>query len=283
MYTALFILLLTTSLAWDYPDTQWGNESAVCASGSAQSPIRLDQENITSGRGLSKLSCKYPRSTKGTAVNNGHTLQVNIIDQQAAYCTNLPRHPGDRYNLSQYHIHFGKSNGGGSEHVFRDSPADAEVHMVHYNAKYGGMAEAMKQDDGIVVISMLMKVGEEKDGGGNPVIEQLANLAGPGKPLHEFVPLELANVGEPLNVRLNQLLVFDLARYYTYEGSVTTPGCSENVTWVIAQDLQPISRSAIQKLRGVIGSHGKMAGNHRKVKPLNGRKVRQPGDGGGES
>ena len=37
----------------------------------------------------------------------------------------------------------------------------AELHLVHYNVKYGSFGEAADKPDGLAVLGMLIKVGAE--------------------------------------------------------------------------------------------------------------------------
>ena len=50
------------------------------------------------------------------------------------------------------------------------------------------------------------------------------------------------------NVWLNMaqyLKSVDLSYYYTYPGSLTTPGCNEAVTWVVFQDFFTITEEHV--------------------------------------
>lgn len=37
----------------------------------------------------------------------------------------------------------------------------------------------------------------------------------------------------------------DTSRFYSYEGSLTTPGCDENVRWIIFKEIQEISAEQV--------------------------------------
>jgi len=65
-----------------------------------------------------------------------------------------------------------------------------------------------------------------------------------------------------------QLLPSNRNHYARYEGSLTTPPCDENVTWII--ELEPIhaTKAQVEKLR--VGT----SANARPTQPLNGRTVR---------
>jgi carbonic anhydrase len=64
--------------------------------------------------------------------------------------------------------------------------------------------------------------------------------------------------------------------YYAYDGSLTTPGCAQDVRWSVLADGGQVSRAAVHRLHQVIarfpGYHG-YPDNNRPVQPLNGRLI----------
>ena len=85
----------------------------------------------------------------------------------------------------------------------------------------------------------------------------------------------------PGEVELSQEVnVFDLLPFskgfYRYEGSLTTPACSESVQWFLMQDPVPITLSALARLHSVISmfpNYGGYPNNNRPVANQNGRAV----------
>jgi len=63
-----------------------------------------------------------------------------------------------------------------------------------------------------------------------------------------------------------------LDHYWNYEGSFTTPPCTEAVTFYIMMDKAPISQAQLDKFKLAIGWEG-AAGNFRPPQPLEGRTV----------
>jgi carbonic anhydrase len=164
-------------------------------------------------------------------VNNGHTVQVNVPPGQFLQV-------GDRrFQLLQFHFHTPSE-----ERV--DGKASAMVgHFVH------------RDDQGrLAVVAVLLQPGKP-----NPAFEAVLS----------HLP---ARAGETLTVEGLQI---DLAallpaspRYYDFEGSLTTPPCSEGVHWMVLADPVPLSAKAIQGFRRLY------AANARPVQPLNDRVVR---------
>jgi len=64
----------------------------------------------------------------------------------------------------------------------------------------------------------------------------------------------------------------DLDHYWNYEGSFTTPPCTEAVTFYIMMDKAPITQAQLDKFKTAIGWEG-AAGNFRPPQPLQGRTV----------
>ncbi|KAG8133742.1 hypothetical protein E2320_011505, partial [Naja naja] len=62
------------------------------------------------------------------------------------------------YKLKQFHIHWGSCEGQGSEHTVDGVKYDAELHLVHWNTKYGTFDEAVKHPDGLAVVGVFLKV-----------------------------------------------------------------------------------------------------------------------------
>jgi carbonic anhydrase len=117
-----------------------------------------------------------------------------------------------------------------------------EMHMVHRSAE-GKLA----------VLGVLIDEGQE-----NEAFEPVwANL-----PEKKGVETHLENV----RVDVNKLLPRDRASY-RYEGSLTTPPCSEGVKWVVMKQPLLLSARQVQAFRTIL------RGNNRPVQPLNGRAV----------
>ena len=137
-------------------------------------------------------------------VDNGHTVQVNLADAGT-----LTR-DGVTYSLAQFHFH------APSEHLRDGRPYAAELHLVH-----------QAEDDALAVLGILVE-----EGAADAVIADV--LAG--------VP-DGADPAGIADVDVNDLLPAD-HRTFRYDGSLTTPPCSEGVAWSVLQE--PMTWSAEQ-------------------------------------
>ena len=70
----------------------------------------------------------------------------------------LPAEPGDTFEFAQLHWHWGFEDSQGSEHTVDGMKSPMEVHLVHWNKKYGTVAEALKHSDGLAVIGFMYEV-----------------------------------------------------------------------------------------------------------------------------
>lgn len=62
--------------------------------------------------------------------------------------------------------------------------------------------------------------------------------------------------------------------FFTYTGSLTTPGCAEAVTWHVFPEPLPIAFEHIEKFWNIQDANGdQMTDNYRPLQELNGRVI----------
>lgn len=125
------------------------------------------------------------------------------------------------YEFAQLHFHWGDNDTFGSEDHIDGKSFSMELHIVFFKKVYRNSRSAMDHTDGLTVLAIFFEISEED----NPIFD-------------EFVK-RLAYVRSPNNQTdfenpptLMELLPDDVVHYYTYNGSLTTPPCSEVVTWI---------------------------------------------------
>ncbi len=163
-------------------------------------------------------------------VDNGHTIQVSYAP--GSFIT-----VGDRkYELLQFHFHHP------SEEKVNGKSYPLVAHLVHKDA--GGS---------LAVVAVLLA-----DGKPNPFIETI----------WKHLPAEEGKESAPEGVTIDVATLLPAKRgYYTFTGSLTTPPCSENVTWLVLKSPAPISKGEVAVFAK------KFPHNARPVQPLNGRVV----------
>ena len=160
-------------------------------------------------------------------LDNGHTVQVNVAPGNAIEVM------GQRYELVQFHFH------KPSEEKI-DGKAHAMVaHLVHKGA-----------DGKLAVVAVLLDAG-----GTNPTIDTI------WKNLPQEKGKE-ATVNATIDAAT--LLPADHG-YYTFQGSLTTPPCSEDVRWFVLKTPVKVAGSEITAFGKIYPM------NARPSQPLNGR------------
>lgn len=139
-------------------------------------------------------------------LNNGHTIQV--VADPGCSCTIA----GTKYELAQFHFHHP------SEHLLDGKAFEMEVHFVHKSAE-GALA----------VVGVFFKAGAH-NAALQPIFDQMPASEGPEvKASGQFDPTAFFPASQS---------------YFRYAGSLTTPPCSEGLTWTVFRE--PIEASAAQ-------------------------------------
>lgn len=177
----------------------------------------------------SKLLLAF-QTGKQQIVNNGHTIQVNVS------AGNTLTLDDQVFELQQFHFH------NPSENEINDKQYPLEAHFV-FKAKNGELA----------VLALMLEEGKANT--------ELAK-AWQQIPTKEG---ETQILKTPVNIQALLPAKFD---YYRYSGSLTTPPCTEGVTWLVIDRPQSISAEQVVAFASVLHHH-----NNRPVQPLHGRVV----------
>ena len=203
------------------------DEYSSCA-GHSQSPI--DLKGGTLAKGLGDLKTMYADSMSFSAVNNGHTVQVNIAEEGKLTIA------GRTYSIKQFHFH------ATSEHTINGAKFPMEAHLVHAD------------DSGhIAVIGVMFTEGKE-----NPFLAKFINAL-PAK----------AETDTTANIKFSLANLFPKDKaYFRYTGSLTTPPCTEGVTWTVLKTPVTASKEQIAKMANMMPEE-----NARPVQPIGDRKI----------
>ena len=208
----------------------------------AMGPENWGKEFATCGRGKSQapLNIKGPfekvrfsvapyyKQGQLKIVNNGHTIQVNVPVGSKI------RIDGRAYDLLQFHFH------RPSEEHIDGKPSAMVVHFVHKNLE-GELA----------VLGVMLREGNE-----NPGIKTLWTYA-PPKEGPEVVPDGV--MFNPANLLPREM------DFFHYDGSLTTPPCTEKVKFFILKSQVNISKEQVSDFPFKM--------NARPIQPANGRPI----------
>ncbi|CAL8370551.1 unnamed protein product [Boreogadus saida] len=255
------------SHAWGYgpnngPET-WEKGFSV-ANGPRQSPINIIPNQAQYDRSLKPLKLKYDPSDSSGILNNGHSFQVDYVDDENT--STLTAGPiSGIYRLKQFHFHWGASDDRGCEHTVNGVMFPCELHLVHWNTKYPSFGEAASQPDGLAVVGVFLKIGSA-----NPRLQKVLDA------LNAIKSKGKQNIFE--NFDPKTLLPVSLD-YWTYDGSLTTPPLLESVTWIVLKEPICVSPAQMAQFRSLLfNADGEapccMVDNYRPPQPLKGRVVR---------
>ncbi len=156
-------------------------------------------------------------------LNNGHTLQTSLEGK------NTLTIDGKEFVLKQFHFHTPSEN-----HVDgKEYPLEA--HFVHAD-KAGHLA----------VVAVFFKLGNE-----NPDLAKLL----------QNIPNKDHDVAIKVPFDADALIPSD-KDYYRFNGSLTTPPCSEGVRWLVIKDTKTISPEQVKEFAKAMGH------NNRPIQPL---------------
>lgn len=201
--------------------------------GKRQSPINIIAVNAIDDASLKPIETHYSANVKIHEItNNGHSIQYDF--EKGDFITLN----GIDYQLKQFHFH------EPSEHTINGIRYPLEMHLVH-----------VSKDNKIAVLAILAKEGENSE---------------PFTFLEKYLPI---NKGETKLIDtyfdLNKNLPED-KEYYTYSGSLTTPPCTEDVTWVVYKTPITVSLDQVKQLQKLMPLN-----NYRTEQPINERIVKQ--------
>jgi carbonic anhydrase len=220
---------------WDYGSqhgpVHWGALKPEFATCSAGHHQSPIDIGKTQAADLPPLQFDY-HPTPLNIVDNGHTIMVK-------YAPGSSLRVGDRqFTLQQFHFH------RPSEEKIHGKGYEMSVHLVHADAA-GHLG----------VVAVLLEGGKEQ-----PLLRTVWN----------DLPKEKEKEEAPQGVEIDAANILPADHgYYTFEGSLTTPPCSENVTWFVLK--QPVSVSADE-----VTQFSKLyRDNARPIQPLHDRVVKE--------
>ncbi len=212
----------------DYGPEYWSElDPSFTTCGTGKSQSPIDLTGATA-QDVTNIEFNYQPS-RIHIVNNGHSVQVNY--DPGSYI----EVDGQRYNLLQFHFH------APSEHEVDGKSFPMEMHLVH------------KNDAGqLAVIGVFLDNGAE-------------NAA--FKPIWENLPAEEGSKKD-IEARINAIDLLPVVQTtYRYSGSLTTPPCTEGVSWFVMTSPLELSGGQIAAFEQIY------YGNNRPVQQLNSRTI----------
>ena len=176
---------------------------------------------------LSPITISY-QAGGNEVVNNGHTIQVNYKPGSMITVN------GHEFELKQFHFH------SPSENFIEGHSYPMEAHFVHAD-----------RDGNLAVIAVMFKAGEKNTELEKAWAHMPENAGGKG--------------ALPISINAGFLLPHN-HDYYRFNGSLTTPPCSEGVWWLVMKYYQSASKEQIEKFARMMHHP-----NNRPLQPINAR------------
>jgi len=241
MYKSFFsaAMLLLSSTAFSAEGVHWeysgeagpGNWAKLSPEFSACNGKNQSPINLTGfiEAELDPITFNY-KAGSSEILNNGHTVQINAVPGSSITID------GIHFDLKQFHFH------APSENLINGKSYPLEAHLVHAD-KNGNLA----------VIAVMFTEGEKNKG----LEKAWAQM-----------PQEAGSIVALTSGISPQEILPSHRNYYRFNGSLTTPPCSEGVRWLVIKHTISASKEQIEKFAHVMHHP-----NNRPVQQVNARPV----------
>ncbi|EIJ35634.1 carbonic anhydrase [Thiothrix nivea] len=181
---------------------------------------------------LPPIEFNYGNSSSKEVLNNGHTIQVNYTSGDTIKVDSI------QFALKQFHFH------APSENHINGKSFPMEAHLVHKDST-----------NDIAVVALMFE-----EGAANPELEKV----------WAEMPAD-ADTVDALDTQVDASKLLPQNRdYYRFNGSLTTPPCTEGVRWIVMKQPVTASKEQIEKFAHVMHHP-----NNRPVQATNARPVLQ--------
>jgi len=293
-----------SSSTWDYDNQdEWADTYSMC-NNNDESPIDILTNYVVNDDEVCTKEFEWDLDYNHTTfrlVNNGHSLYLQAVEEGTSgtyediegnkyrsvstnndtiaifpnYFQWTPDH--EWFCLDSFHFHWGTSDLYGSEHYVDGGAFPLEVHFVHYSCDHSTLNMTLsnfateeevtvKEEEGedvhqLGVVGIFFDVVNESNPAFDAIFDgHLDNVEYPDKQDYTEIVTGLY---------LADLIPADIetAGYYAYEGSLTTPPCTDIVRWHVMNARGTIGVGQMDKFRQLLSdaNDSNIAPNYREL------------------